>query len=247
MPCIVSAISVVYNTAKIINQQRIAWPYKQVIYMFVNRMFSCCVYLIYGNSKMKIAFFFLFIGITLPTICYAGNIYPGIFSTSKDFRRNQITIKADTSQPKSIIIDDFFFRPYVWIKTSSAKLKMQRKDVFAVRMPNKELYRIVENENYKVLDTSNICIYAKEKIVCIPQKRVHSTTHKYIKKSEYFFSRSISDSILEFNLANIRLSLLSNKQMDNNLLSHFPTHESLCVRKENGQFEINSFLNSINK
>ncbi len=170
---------------------------------------------------------------------------PGIFSSVEDFQKNKISIIADTTQHKTIRIDDFFFRPYVWINTFSGKQKIFKKDVFAVRMPDKKVYRIVENENYLLLDSSNICIYSKEKEICIPKRTVHSTRYENKKVNEYFFSTSISDSIQELKITNVRLALLKDKQFDNKLTTHFQTNKSLLTKRENGQFEINVFLNSI--
>jgi len=156
-----------------------------------------------------------------------------------------MTIVADSTQCKAIKIDDFFFRPYIWIKTCSGEQKVSRKDFFAVRIPDNKVYRIVNNMNYQLLDTSNICIYSKEKLISIPKRTVHSTLYKHKKVNEYFFSASIAASIQKLNRTNVRLALLKDKSFDNKLIVHFQTNESLVEKRENGQFEINDFLNSI--
>lgn len=202
-----------------------------------------CVYTY--NFKMKIKILLLYYGLALPIICTAENLYPGIFSSAEDYQKNRVSIVADTTQHKALRIDNFFFRPYIWIKTSRGEQKILKKEVFAVRMPDKKIYKIVDNDNYLLLDASNICIYSKEKEISIPKATVHSTRYKRIKVSEYFFSTTIADSVQNLNTTNIRLALLKDRQLDRKLTSHFPTNKSLLTRSENGQFEINVFLNTI--
>jgi hypothetical protein len=201
----------------------------------------------YTILKMKIKILMLYCGLAISIICSAGNVYPGIFSTVEDYKENRISIVADTTQHKILKIDDFFFRPYIWIKTSSGKQRILRRNVFAVRMPDKKVYRIINDGSYQVLDTSNICIYAKDKEISIPKWTVHSTRYEHKKVTEYFFSTSISDSILKLCLTNLRLALLKDKHFDNILTTHFQSDKLLLTKNKNGQFEINVFLNSIKK
>lgn len=191
---------------------------------------------------MKIKILLLYCGLALPIISNAGNVCPGIFSSAEDYQKNIISIVADTTQHKAIRIDDFFFRPYVLIKTSNGKQKIPQNDVFAVRMPNNTVYRIVNNANYQLLDTSCICIYSKEKRISIPKRTAHSIRYEYKKVIEFFFSTAISDSIQQLNMTNLRLTLLRDKEFDNKLTSHFQTEESLVERNQKGQFNLNVFL-----
>lgn len=202
-----------------------------------------CVYTY--NLKMKIKILLLYYGLALPIISSAGNVRPGIFSSAEDYQKNIISIVADTTQHKAIRIDDFFFRPYVWIKTINGKQKIPKKDVFAVRMPDKKVYRIVDNDNYLLLDASNLYIYSKEREISISKATVHSTRYGRKKVSEYFFSTTVANSIKSLNTNNVRLELLKDRQFDSELTNHFPTNTSLLRKRENGQFEINVFLNSI--
>ncbi len=196
---------------------------------------------------MKIRILFLIVGITLPITSHAQKSGSGIFSTAEDYQKNSITIIADSTQGKAIKIDDFFFRPYVWIKTSAGKRKVPKKNLFAVRMPDKKVYRIVNNENYLLLDTTNIYIYSREKEVNIPITTTYSTRFSRRKVTGYFFSTTKTSGIQVLNRVNVRLGLLRDKQFDNELMAHFQTDESLSVRNENGQFEINAFLNANKK
>jgi hypothetical protein len=162
---------------------------------------------------MRIKILLLIVGAVLPIMSNAGKIYPGIYKTANDFKRNSISIVADTTQHKAIRIDDFFFRPYVWIKTINGKQKIPKKDVFAVIMPNRTVYRIVNNENYQLLDTAFICIYSKEREISIPTVTVHTTRYGREKVSEYFFSTNIAGLIQPLNKTNLRLALLKEKKL----------------------------------
>lgn len=196
---------------------------------------------------MKIRALLLIAGVVCPIISNAQKLRSGIFSTAEDYQKNSITIIADSSQRKPIKIDDFFFRPYGWIKTSNGKKRIRKREIFAVRMPNKRIYRIVNNENYLLLDTTGIYIYSQEKEVSIPVNTVHSTRFKREKVTKYFFSTTKTSAIQHLNITNVRLALIKDKQFDNELIAHFPTDKSLFVINKTGQFKINDFLKSINK
>lgn len=190
-------------------------------------------------------FFLLFIGLMLPIIVHSKNSCPGIYSTVEDYKRNCISIIADTTHCKTVKIDDFFFRPYLCIRTATGKQKVLKKEIFAVKMLDGSVYRIVNDACYRLLDTSNICIYSKEKRISIVKRSVYSPRYEYKKVTDYFFSITLSDSIQALNLTNIRLALLKDKQMDNKLVEYFKDDKSLFTTTKNGQFLINEFLNSI--
>lgn len=194
---------------------------------------------------MKIRTLLLIAGVVCPIISNAQKLCSGIFSTAEDYQKNSLTIIADSSQHQPIRIDDFFFRPYVWIKTSNGTRKICKKEIFAVSMPDKRIYRIVNNENYLLLDTTGIYIYSQEKEISIPINTVHSTRFKREKVTKYFFSTTKTSAIQYLNITNVRLALLKDKQFDNELIAHFPTSESLFVINETGQFKINDFLKTI--
>ena len=105
---------------------------------------------------MKTKIFFLIIGIAFPIISSAGNFCPGIYTSAIDYQRNIISIVADTAQCKNVKINEFFFHPYLWIHTKNAKQKVMKNNIFAIRMYDGKLYRIVNNDFYLLLDSSNI-------------------------------------------------------------------------------------------
>lgn len=196
---------------------------------------------------MKIKILLLVVLIVLSMTNNAQELCAGIFNTAEEYQRNFISIAADSTQNKSVRIDDFFFRPYVWIKTCTCKQKIPKRNVFAVRMPDKKLYRIVNNENFLLLESTNICIYSQENEITVPIRTVHKLRFDRKKVTKYFFSISNISEIQSLNVANIRLALLKDKQFDNELIAHFPTDESLSAKNRDGEFELNVFLNSIKR
>ena len=60
----------------------------------------------------------------------------------------------------------------------------------------------------------------------------------------YYFSVDDSSEIFLLTLTNVRLALLTDKDLDNNLLKTFPDNQSLWSIT-NKQFNINSFLNNL--
>ncbi len=194
---------------------------------------------------MKIKILLLVVLFVLSMTTNAQELCAGIFNTAEEYQRNLISIAADSTQNKPIRIDDFFFRPYVWIKTCTGKQKISKSDVFAVRMPDKKLYRIVNNENFLLLESTNICIYSQEREITVPIRTVHKLRFGRKKVTKYFFSISNVSDIQSLSIVNMRLALLKDIQFDNELIAHFPTDESLSAKNRDGKFEINVFLNSV--
>lgn len=207
----------------------------------------CIFYKISIFKSMKPYILLLFIGLTMPVCATTQRQCSGIFKSAADYQRNSVTYIADTTRAKCIKTDNFFLRPYILIKTPDTILKVSRKDIFAVRMPNQKVFRLIDGRKYEILDTSNICIYSLEMEVIIPKKAVHTTHYEHKKRTGYFFSPTIADSVQELNIKNLRLALLRDTQLDRDLITFYKNKKSLLTRAENGQFDINILLNSIKK
>jgi len=179
---------------------------------------------------------------------YAQKSNAGIYSTAKDFQSNHISILADSTQRGGAIkIEDFLLRPFVWIKTSNGKQKISKDSVFAVRMPDKKIYRIVNNLNYLLADSTNLYIYSLEKEVQVPVKTSRDTRLEKKRITEYYFSKTKTSKLQALTVQNVRLALTQDKAFEDELNAHFPTDQALYKHNKQGQFDINLYLTSLKK
>ncbi len=171
----------------------------------------------------------------------------GIYLSEEDYKQNKLSIIADTAKcKKAIKTDNFFCKPYITIQTVNGKLRIHKDSVFAIRTKKNEIFRIENEKNYQLLDSSNLFIYKLEIIISVPKKTLYTTRFEKETVAKYYFSTSKTGKIIELNLTNVRLACMK-KNKDCQLVKQFPEQEDLCKQNESGQFLINEFFNKEHK
>jgi hypothetical protein len=170
----------------------------------------------------------------------------GVYSTVSDYKKQNISIPADSRYGKHAVkVSDFFLRPYVYIRTVSGTKKISIDSVFAVRCSNGNLFRVCNKTAYTIVDTSYIKIYSETHlghVKCCPVRGI-CLRNKLI--TNYFFSVNDSSQIIPLTLLNLRYALKVSNDLDRKLSSTFPNDKSLQSKKTNS-FMINDFLKSNN-
>ncbi len=167
----------------------------------------------------------------------------GIYLSAEDFKQNKLSIIADTSKcKKAIKTDNFFCKPYITVQTASGKLRIHKDSVYAVRTNRNEIFRIENEKNYQLLDSSNLYIYKLEIIKSVPRKTLYTTRFEKETVIKYYFSTTKTGKLQELDLTNVRLACME-KNKDCQLVKQFPKQEDLNKQNESGQFLINEFFN----
>jgi hypothetical protein len=130
----------------------------------------------------------------------------------------------------------------VWIKSQGSLKKIPRDSVFCKKTAESKIYRLANDENYQLIDSSKIFIYLLEKTVYVPVRKLYTTRFDTKTVHKYYFSCSKTSPIQLLTLQNLRLAMLQNKSFDEELIARFPSDQSLLKQNEQGQFKINQYL-----
>ncbi|OFY24412.1 MAG: hypothetical protein A2W98_05195 [Bacteroidetes bacterium GWF2_33_38] len=176
---------------------------------------------------------------------YAQTTQCGIYKTVDDFKNQQISIHGNCEfGKKAVQISDFFLRPYIYIKTEKGKIKTLQDSIYAVKDCAGNVYRIWHQKPYQLIEKGVFNIYSYKYLGTIKKRTSRSVRFEHKEMTAYYFSVDDSSEIFLLTLTNVRLALLTDKDLDNNLLKTFPDNQSLWSIT-NKQFNINSFLNNL--
>ena len=168
----------------------------------------------------------------------------GVYKTVADYRGQHLSLVGDCKYGKGAIqVSDFFLRPYVYVRTELGKFKIHEDSVYAIQSCEGDVYRLDRQKVFRLLEKGvlNIYSYTYEGT----EKKWGSRTIRYEKKEmvDYYFSVGDSSAILPLTVTNVRLALLSDKELDKKIQHRFADNSSLMER-DKGVFCVNLFLSN---
>lgn len=165
-----------------------------------------------------------------------------IYRTASDFQEKRISIPADCKYgKKAVVIVDFFLRPYVHIKNNLGKLKIHKDSIYAVQDCKGNIYRIFKQKDFLLLDTGRLHIYSYSYNGTVKKRYSRGIRFVHKQLTGYYFSENDTSEIIPLTLTNVRLALLTNKELDRQLIHTFPNNDSLKIKQGN-RFKINLFI-----
>lgn len=197
---------------------------------------------------MKTKYFQLCLLLLFSSIAsYAQTPQCGIYKTVDDYRNQQISITGNCKYGKKAIqISDFFLRPYIYIKTEKGKDKFCQDSIYAVQDCLGSVYRIWHQKPYQLIEKGVFNIYSYKYLGTIKKRTSRGFRLENKELTAYYFSVDDSSEIFPLTVINVRLALITDKDLDNKLVKTFPNNQSLWATSNN-QLDINSFLNNLNK
>jgi len=166
----------------------------------------------------------------------------GIYLSVNDFKSNRISVPVDCQRRKKAIrVSNFFLRPYVYIYTNEGKQKIPEDQVYAFRDCEDNLYRLWDQQAYRVCDTSALRIYRYThwKTMKVWTSRMLRFRDKRV--TDYFFSKNDSSEIIPLTRDQLAAAFEGNDQVVSLLGKNFSDDHSLR-KKQNGHFLINYYL-----
>lgn len=165
----------------------------------------------------------------------------GLYQSATDFEQNHLSIVADN---EAIRFDDFFCRPYIWLKSSKKEYKIHKDSVFAFQTLDGKVYRLQNCNPFLLEDSGKLYIYSYNKKVSKIHRTIFTTRHRTKIVTQYFFSCGKIGKLQELTLNNVRLACLQNKQADEDLLKHFASDADLLKTNSDGKYLINSYFSN---
>jgi hypothetical protein len=119
----------------------------------------------------------------------------GIYRTQADFDQHRLEFSAPATSRKVIIrTHEFLGAPHITIDSGGQKYYILKVELFGYS-DGKRNFRFYEDQTYEILDTAGFYLYAKS---ALPKEKGS------IVKTQYFFSKSGSDSILPLTIENLK-------------------------------------------
>lgn len=94
----------------------------------------------------------------------------GIYSTMNDYLGNQLTYASDSSSTSAIKLYTLAPKSYVTIQHKGNHIHLNKNEIFAYRLTNGEVYRIIGNHSYQVLNNNAQLLLYKRKTPTSPKE-----------------------------------------------------------------------------
>lgn len=134
----------------------------------------------------------------------------GFFLSASDFSANKITIPTDMlHKGDKISINSFFISYYITVVENGVKSKFHKDSIFAIVDDAKNVYRFINGNPAKIVDTSFLYIYELKttKTVNASQSSKRMST-KEVPVTLYYFSYNKHNQVFQLTMDNIRKIVL---------------------------------------
>lgn len=158
--------------------------------------------------------FFMFFALTQKNTAQTAPINSGVYITKDDFINNKLSQEADCQNDKEKFKKhDFFSKAQFTIINKGKKITYLKKDIYAYRDCENTVFRFYNNQEYEIMETKAIYIYAKRKIVIVGEDIERDPV--------YYFSKGATGDIIELSVANLKQSFINNQVFHNLLDAEF--------------------------
>ncbi len=160
----------------------------------------------------------------------------GIYLTAADYSNGRLTAEGDCgSGGHKLELHDLLNKSYIHVTHGASKRRYEKSELFGFRACDGNDYRFVSNQEYRILETSDLYIYVRETHVTVGKSR-HVV-------NEYSFSVGRDGNVLPLTLENLKRALPNNHAFHDSLDQMFGTGQDLAQYDEfHKMFKVNRLL-----
>jgi hypothetical protein len=148
----------------------------------------------------------------------------GLYLTSDDFKKHNLTYEIDCSNAKDKIqLNEFFGSSTGYVISKSEKHKFNKKKVYGYRTCQNKNYRFYNGEAYLVVDTA--CFYTYYQY----RSEELNKGKELIKKDEYFFSKNADGDMQPLTVDNLKSAFPDNHRFHYALDANFKSDKDLIA------------------
>jgi hypothetical protein len=153
--------------------------------------------------------FFMFFAFSQKSIAQKNTaVNSGVYISKDDFINNKLTQEADCQDDKEIFKKhNFFMKAEFSIINKGKKITYLKKDIYAYRDCENTVWRFYNNQEYEIMETKAIYIYAIRKIVLVGENIERDPI--------YYFSHGATGNIEKLTIANLKEAFKQNKPFGN--------------------------------
>ncbi len=148
------------------------------------------------KKKISLLLFFL----TVATMGTKAKSLSGIYLNTNDYLNNKLAYQTTCNNEKhnpNIHVNNLFWdMPKIIVHNEGKKYYFLKDSIFGYKDCDNNVYRFYKNQEYKIAETSNICIYTRD------LNTSHGKGFKIV--TQYYFSKDIDGDILPLDITNLK-------------------------------------------
>jgi len=148
----------------------------------------------------------------------------GIYLTAEDYRNGRLTSESDCdSSGHKVELHDMLHKPFIHVTHEGATRRYEKSQIYGFRSCGSRDYRFVGNEEYEILESKDLSIYALE----VPARNPKDTSRGLPTSRMYFFSVGAGKQVLPLTRRNLKQAFASNHAFHDTLDATFHTDDDL--------------------
>ena len=164
----------------------------------------------------------------------------GIYLTAEDFQNARLTSQSKCGSPgHKTELHDVLQKPYIEVTHEGETRRYEKSQIYGFRSCGGQDYRFVEKNEYEILESLGLAIYAHD----VPARNPKDTSRGLATSREYFFSGGAGGSVLPLTIANVKKAFPDNHAFHDGLDMTFHTDDELSQYDTfHRMFKINRLL-----
>jgi hypothetical protein len=165
-------------------------------------------------KPIYVLLFFVFFAFAKKNTAQTAIIKSGVYITKADFKENKLTEEADcTNDKEKFKKHDFFSKSEFVVINKGKKITYLKKQIYAYRDCENVVWRFYNNQEYEIMETGAIYIYAIRKLVVVEES--------IEREPVYYFSKGALGDIKKLSVANLKEAFIKNQAFHNLLDAEF--------------------------
>ena len=166
----------------------------------------------------------------------------GIYLTAEDYKNGRLATESDCDSPgHKVELHDILHKSFIDVTHGGETRRYEKSQVYGFRSCGGRDYRFVDNDEYQILESRDVSIYARE----VPARNPKDTSRGLPTSRVHFFSVGASGQILPLTLQNLKRAFPNNHAFHDALDATFHTDDELTLYDTfHKMFKVNHLLTS---
>lgn len=148
----------------------------------------------------------------------------GIYLTAEDYKNGRLASESDCDSPgHKVELHDILRKPFIHVTHGGETRRYEKSQIYGFRSYGGRDYRFVGNDEYEILESKGVSIFALEVLARNPK----DTSRGLATSRLYFFSVGAGGHVLPLTLQNLKQAFPDNHVFHDALDANFHTDNEL--------------------
>jgi hypothetical protein len=149
----------------------------------------------------------------------------GIYVTAEDYKNGRLAGESDCDSPgHKVELHDILHKSFIDVTHGGETRRYEKSQIYGFRSCGGRDYRFVGNDEYQILESIDVSIYALD----VPARNPKDTSRGLPTSRVYFFSVGAGGQALPLTLQNLKRALPNNHVFHDALDATFHTDDELA-------------------